>query len=163
MNVELNLFELALIWSTTLVLILIIKKFTYKNFLEYLDKREEFVNGSIENAKTENENAIVAHQGAKEEKDKIMASRRDILEDANKVANLEKDQIILNTKVQSKKMLETAENRIENEKIKAQEELASELMDMVTLVSSQYIKNNISQEAENKLIKEAIELVNSEA
>ena len=162
MNLEIDFFELFMIWTSTFLLILVIKKFTYKYLLEYLDKREKHINSSIENAEEHEKTAAQLEQDVFKEKQSLASSREEIIESTRKLAETQKEELIGETKEQVKKILSASEEQIEVEKNKAKQELIAELMEMVTVVSGEYVSKSITPEAEMKLIKEAIAKVNIE-
>ena len=140
----------------TVVLILVIKKFTYKAYLEMMAKRTKTVNDNImtaENNKilSEEELAIVL-----KEKEEIKSTKKDILNTTLKEAIVEKEEIIKETKEQARTIISKANAEVEKDKLRIQNELSGEVMDLVSLVAEKFVAERLSKEDENKMIEDAI-------
>lgn len=158
-NAQLSWYNLIIQWTAVLLLIWFIKSKTQKGFKDYIEKRKNFINDSVSTAKTELESAESKNAEAEALKKQIQSEKTDIITKTKRVTNQEKTEIIEEAKIQAREIVNRSNEEIEQNKEQAREELMSEIIDLVSQASAHYVKDNVSDEAEEQLIKQALEVV----
>ena len=105
----------------------------------------------FDNQLSEEELAIVL-----KEKEEIKSTKKDILNTTLKEAIVEKEEIIKETKEQARTIISKANAEVEKDKLRIQNELSGEVMDLVSLVAEKFVAERLSKEDENKMIEDAI-------
>ena len=146
----------------TIILLLIISKFTYKNFVDMLDKRNKTINDTITNTKNKEQEAEKYYNEILEEKNNIKKEKIQILEDMQQKAKEEKNEIINQAKIDAQNIIDESRKKIiENQKEK-EKEILDNIYEYIALVSNRYIQDNLDKEKEMMLIDEAIKKVGNE-
>lgn len=144
------------------LLITVIYKLTYNNFIEYLDNRKKHVNDSIESAENDALSAAKLKEELLLDKNELKVSKIKTLEEAQLLGRQMGEEIISSSKDQARLLITKAHEEIEMDKKQAQSEISNEILDIVSLVSAKFISDNMSEEVQNELINQAIEAVNYE-
>lgn len=146
----------------TVILLAIIAKFTYKNYLQMLDKREANINNNIKEAQAKNDEASENLNEIKKEKDAMIKEKDQIIDQANQAANQIKDDVIKQARDEASIIIDKANKEAKNSFQELQDEVMSNVYDYVSLVAKDFISNNLDKEKEQLLINEAIKKVNCE-
>ena len=88
-------------------------------------------------------------------------TKKDILNTTLKEAIVEKEEIIKETKEQARTIISKANAEVEKDKLRVQNELSGEVMDLVSLVAEKFVAERLSKEDEDKMIKDAIAKVSN--
>ena len=152
--------EIGLIFWTTIVfllLLIVLKKFAWKPILTAVDERNKSIEDALKAAdtakkemlalNTDNERILIQ---AKKERDALLKEGREI-----------KDNIIAEAKDKAKleadKILITAKEQINNEKMKAITELKNQVAEMSIDIAEKILKSELSDKNKQKeLIAEAL-------
>jgi F-type H+-transporting ATPase subunit b len=152
--------EIGLIFWTTIVfllLLIVLKKFAWKPILTAVDERNKSIEDALKAAdkakkemlalNTDNERILIQ---AKKERDVLLKEGREI-----------KDNIIAEAKDKAKleadKILITAKEQINNEKMKAITELKNQVAEMSIDIAEKILKSELSDKNKQKeLIAEAL-------
>jgi F-type H+-transporting ATPase subunit b len=145
--------------AATLLLVLFIKKKTYKMYQEYMQKRTSYVNDAITTASENKEQSEVLIKVLDDERNEIKVNKQALYNDAVREGNLEKDQIITDAKVRAREILEKASNDVESQKTQVENEISADVFDYVSQVAAIYIGENMTKEDELKLINQAVDKV----
>lgn len=148
-----------IIWTvvTFIFLMLILKKLAWKPILNSLNERENFIKDSLERAEKaqqeakkllEENNTNLAK--AEEESQKIIAQGRDYAEKL-------KTQLIEESKVQSRKILEDASAEIERKNREAFEKLKDQIADIAVNAAEKIIRENLDKEKQKTIVYKFIE------
>jgi len=152
--------EIGLIFWTTIVfllLLIVLKKYAWKPILAAVDERNKSI-----------EDALKAADKAKEEMLSLNADNERILMEAKKERDILlkegreiKDNIIAEAKdkakIESDKILITAKEQINNEKMKAITELKNQVAEMSIDIAEKILKSELSDKNKQKeLIAEAL-------
>jgi len=138
----------------TLVLFLIVRFKCWNIVTNFLEKRNQSVKAAL-NEKTEAEKEVKALQfesahlleDAKQTADSLV-------QDARKLANVEKDKIIQDAKQEAQILLENAKATIEQEKQDLQEDIKNEIVEVAYLLSEKITKSHIDRSKDQELVKE---------
>ena len=152
--------EIGLIFWTTIVfllLLIVLKKYAWKPILAAVDERNKSIEDALKAAdkakeemlalNTDNERILIQ---AKKERDALLKEGREI-----------KDNIIAEAKdkakIESDKILITAKEQINNEKMKAITELKNQVASMSIDIAEKILKSELSDKNKQKeLIAEAL-------
>ena len=113
-----NLTTLIVQLLSTGVLLLIFKKFLWKNVMEYFAKRADYIESTINDAKEMNEKASAHLQTAEKEAREAASKYREILDQAKDDGQKVKQQIIDQANEEARAKIEQAQKEIENVKLK---------------------------------------------
>ena len=152
--------EIGLIFWTIIVfslLLIILKKYAWKPILTAVDERNKSIEDALKAAdkakeemlalNTDNERILIE---AKKERDVLLKEAREIKES---VINEAKD----NAKLAAEKILTTAKDQINNEKMKAIIELKNQVAEMSIDIAEKILKSELADKNKQKeLITEAL-------
>jgi len=151
------------LWTilTFLVLLVLLAKFAWKPLLALLDRREEMIRLSLDDAEKAKQELQRLQQESKEILSKARVEAQSILAKSRSEAEKLKGEIRQEAKVQADSILRDAEKQIQVETEKAIAVLKNEVVDLSLLVASKLIKKNLSKEDNQSLIEESLKQVES--
>lgn len=142
---------------TFVVLLFVLKKVAWKPILSSLDERENFIKESVEKAETaKNEAQKILEENkeklarAEEEAQKVIAQGREYAE------NL-KTQILEESKVEAKKMIDDASSEIERKNLEAFNNLKGEIASIAVEAAERIIRQNLDKEKQQQIVSAFIE------
>lgn len=144
----------VILWTvvTFIFLLFILKKIAWKPILNSLNERENFIKESLEKAdvaKKEAEKLIVDNKAsiikAEEEAQKIIDQSREYAEKL-------KTQILDESKMQSKKMIDDAAHEIERKNAEAFIKLKDQVADIAVQAAEKILRENLDKEKQIKLV-----------
>lgn len=152
-----NLLDMIIQITATLILVLIVKKFFWGRITDFLDKRKKYMDDELLSAQKANEEA----EKLKEERDKEFADLRkkskEYLESAKNRGKDEKQRIIEEAKREANSILTNTQKEISAEKRKARKELETEVVSIATLMAEKVIKKKIDKKEFENLTIDDIE------
>ncbi len=146
----------------TIILILILKKFTWKNFQEVLERRKNEINSNIDNAQQSMENAQKIEQEKVQEINEIKANKQEIMNEAKSRAKAEGNRIVGEAKEESRMLLEKAQAEAVQEKENIKSELSSELGTASVELLKKFLGDEIDEDMEKRLTAQAVMKVSNE-
>jgi len=151
------------LWTilTFLVLLVLLAKFAWKPLLALLDRREEMIRQSLDDAEKAKQELQRLQQESKEILSKARVEAQSILAKSRSQAEKLKGEIRQEAKVQADSILRDAEKQIQVETEKAIAVIKNEVVDLSLLVASKLIKKNLSKEDNQSLIEESLKQVES--
>ncbi len=151
------------LWTilTFLVLLVLLAKFAWKPLLALLDRREEMIRQSLDDAEKAKHELQRLQQESKEILSKARVEAQSILAKSRSEAEKLKGEIRQEAKVQADSILRDAEKQIQVETEKAIAGIKNEVVDLSLLVASKLIKKNLSKEDNQSLIEESLKQVES--
>ncbi len=151
------------LWTilTFLVLLVLLAKFAWKPLLALLDRREEMIRQSLDDAEKAKQELQRLQQESKEILSKARVEAQSILAKSRSEAEKLKGEIRQEAKVQADSILRDAEKQIQVETEKAITFIKNEVVDLSRLVASKLIKKNLSKEDNQSLIEESLKQVES--
>ena len=152
------------IWTiiTFLVLLAVLAKFVWKPLMEALNRREEKIRKSLEDAEKAQERMEKIQKEAEEVMTKARHEAQAILEDGKVIAQKVKDEIVADAKEKAESQVQNAKIQIDAEKEKAIEEIKGDVIDISLQVAEKLIKRNISKEDNYELIQDSLKKVGTE-
>ncbi len=151
------------LWTilTFLVLLVLLAKFAWKPLLALLDRREEMIRQSLDDAEEAKQELQRLQQESKEILSKARVEAQSILAKSRSQAEQLKGELRQEAKVQADSILRDAEKQIQVETEKAIAVIKTEVVDLSLLVASKLIKRNLSKEDNQSLIEESLKQVES--
>jgi F-type H+-transporting ATPase subunit b len=151
------------LWTilTFLVLLVLLAKFAWKPLLALLDRREEMIRQSLDDAEKAKHELQRLQQESKEILSKARVEAQSILAKSRSEAEKLKGELRQEAKVQADSILRDAEKQIQVETEKAISSIKNEVVDLSLLVASKLIKRNLSKEDNQSLIEESLKQVES--
>ena len=151
------------LWTilTFLVLLVLLAKFAWKPLLALLDRREEMIRQSLDDADKAKQELQRLQQESKEILSKARVEAQSILAKSRSQAEKLKGELRQEAKVQADSILRDAEKQIQVETEKAIAVIKHEVVDLSLLVASKLIKRNLSKEDNQSLIEESLKQVES--
>jgi F-type H+-transporting ATPase subunit b len=149
--------ELGLMFWTGLVFVLllfVLTKFIWKPILNAVNTREKSISDSLELAeKTKAE--MLALQAQNENLLKEARSERDaIVRDAKEIATKMVEDSKNNAKVEAEKIITSARESINNEKLAAISELKTQIAEFSIEIAEKVVRGELSSEAKQKALTE---------
>ncbi|MCZ6769235.1 MAG: F0F1 ATP synthase subunit B [Acidobacteria bacterium] len=146
------------LWTilTFLVLFGLLARFAWKPLLAMLEKREEIIRQSLDDAEKAKHELQRLQQESKEILSKARVEAQSILAKTRSEAEQLKGEIRQNAKAQADSILRDAEKQIQVETEKAIAMLKSDVVDLSLVVASKLIKRNLSKEDNQSLIEESL-------
>ncbi|MDQ3110454.1 MAG: F0F1 ATP synthase subunit B [Bacteroidota bacterium] len=141
-----------LIWMmiTFLIVLILLRKFAWKPILKMIKDREDSIDGALKSA----ENAKLEMQNLKSDNEKILAQARNERDMMMKEARDMKDNIVGEAKGKAKeeadKILASAREAIQNEKMAAITELKNQVALLSVEIAEKILKRELSDENKQK-------------
>lgn len=157
-----RVFQIVVQVMATILLIFFVKKYTQQNFINYLQKRKQFVNDSLEETKQNSQKAADLLKEASIQEEDMRAKKAQVMETSQIEAKREKEQIIQDSKMQAKQIIEKANEEAESSREGLMKDVSSEVAQLVALVSEKFLADNMSDDANMSLISQALEEVENE-
>ena len=153
------------LWTilTFMVLLGLLAKFAWNPLLALLDKREEMIRQSLDDAQETKQELQRLQQESKEILSKARVEAQSILAQTRSEAEKLKGEIKQKAKAEADSILRDAEKQIQVETEKAIAVVKHEVIDLSLLVASKLIKKNLSKEDNQSLIEESLKQVGSSA
>ena len=130
---------------STAIMLLLFKKYLWNYVLEFFQKRADFIEGNINDAKAKNEKASeYLLESEKQAKEDAVKAKSKIMDEANK---------------QAQEKIEQARHEIESEKLAAQDEMKKEIVDVAVEVATKVMDQNMNTEANKALVDDFVKQV----
>ena len=149
------------LWTilTFMVLLGLLARFAWKPLLALLDRREEMIRQSLDDAQEAKQELQRLQQESKEILSKARVEAQSILAQTRSEAEKLKGEIKQKAKAEADSILRDAEKQIQVETEKAIAVLKNEVVDLSLLVASKLIRRNLSKEDNQSLIEESLKQV----
>lgn len=142
---------------TFVLLLLILKKMAWKPILNSLSERENFIKESVERAETAKKEAEILLEEnkknlaeAEQEAQKVIAQGREYAE------NL-KTQIVEESKLEAKKLIDGATIEIERKNQEAFNSLKGDIASIAIEAAEKILRDNLDKEKQEKIVNEFIQ------
>lgn len=143
-------------FAALIVLLIVIFIFAYKPIKKMLNKRAEFIENNIKEAEEKNASATV---NQKESQEMLLASKKeasDIIEKANNQAEINRQAVLQETRLEVEKMKKQAEIDIETSKQEALKQIHNEMVDVALSASEEILKREINKDDDARLAEEFV-------
>jgi F-type H+-transporting ATPase subunit b len=138
------------------ILVFILYKFGKKPVRDFLKKRTELIEKTLNEATEAKEAALKALREAEERVKTKDAEVKEILDAARKSGELERDKIIEESARLKEKILEQAKTNIDYELKHAKEAIKAEAVELAMELAEKKLKEKLSKEEQEKLLDESL-------
>jgi F-type H+-transporting ATPase subunit b len=138
------------------ILVIILFKFGKKPLGDFLKKRTELIEKTLNEAKEAKEAALKALREAEERVKTKDAEVKAILDAAKKSGELERDRIIEESAKLKEKILEQAKTNIDYELKHAKESIKAEAVELAMELAEKKLKEKLTKEEQEKLLDESL-------
>lgn len=141
---------------TFVLLLLVLKKFTWKPILMALDQRESAIRESLEKAEKAKEDAQKVLDANQANLAKAEEESKQIINQSRAYAEKLKEQILQESRDQAKKLIEEAASEIERQKDAAFDELKNQIAEIAVNAAEKILRENLDMETQKKLVDKYI-------
>ncbi len=151
------------LWTilTVLVLLGLLAKFAWKPLLAALEKRQEMIRQSLDDAEKAKLELEQLQEKSKEILSEARAEAQSIVAKSRTEAERLKTEMRDKAKTEANAILSNAEKQIQLETEKAISQIRSDVADLSVLVASKLIGKNLSKEDDEALIEESLKQIGS--
>lgn len=139
-----------------IVLVLVLRHFLFKPVNNVIDSRQNDILGSIDKAKTDEEKAGLLKIESEKKLKETIDQGKSIVEDYKKRAEKVEGDLIKDANTEAQLIIERAKKEAEREKLKAQHEIKTQIIDLALLLSSKTIEEAVDEKKHRELIDDFI-------
>ncbi|MFW5888838.1 MAG: F0F1 ATP synthase subunit B [Bacillota bacterium] len=141
-----NLLDMIIQITATLILVLIVKKFFWGRITDFLDKRKRYMDDELLNAQKANEEAEKLREEREKEFADLRKQSKEYLETAKNRGKDEKKRIVDEAKREANSLITNAQKEISAEQRKAKKELQKEVVSIASMMAEEVIKKKIDKD-----------------
>ncbi len=152
------------LWSvfTFLLLVFLLYKFAYGPLIELQRQRQEEIHESIREAERLREEARALIEDYRAQMAEARGDAEEILEQARKVGESTRNEILTEARVQAERNVEKAREQIERETRQALRQIKREVADLTVAATEKVTRRTLSDQDHMRMIKEAIDEIDVE-
>ncbi len=146
-------------WTTItfVLLLLILKKMAWTPILTSLNERENFIKDSVERAETAKKEAEELLEENKKNLAKAEEEAQKVIAQGREYAENLKSQIIEESKLEAKKLVDHASVEIERKNVEAFNNLKGEIATIAVEAAEKIIRSNLDKEKQEKIVNDFID------
>ena len=151
-----NLVSFVVQLLALIILIIIVIFVAYKPMKEYLNKRANYVEETINKT---NENNAISERNIKQSEEAILASKKqanEIILNAEQLAKAKQEESIRLTEQEIERMKKEADEDIKRSKQEAIEEIHKEMVSIALEASKEVLKREVNQKDNERLVEDFI-------
>lgn len=147
-------FNSGLLWTfvNLIVFFLILKKILFRPVMGMIEKREQMINGQIQDAEQTNTQAGLLKEKYEGELKNANQEAAQIVKTAKERGKEEYQRILKNANEEASKVIADANKTIETQKEKAIQGIQNEIAGMAIAAASKVIQENVDQAANEKIL-----------
>ena len=152
------------IWTLAIfiIVVIVLGKFAWGPVLALLQQREEFIRGSLSEAKRARDEAEAR---LNEYLAKLQSAQREaatIIEQARRDAERLREELNQQSRAGAERIVTNAERQIQLETARALQQIRLEAADLSVMIASKLIQRNLSKEDNERLIEDALRQVETQ-
>lgn len=132
--------------ASTIILFLVIRFLLWKPITKILESRRDAIDKELNDAKEAKEQAVKLEEELLLEKKKAQAEIRDLISNAEKEANLRRDEIINQAKEEAKKRLTNLQDELAIEKANMQQDIKKEIIDIAFAAAEKIVSKEVDKD-----------------
>lgn len=140
-----------------IILLAIVKKFTWQPFMTMLEKRRSLIEGDIQKAAEEKALSIQAKQEAQQALREARSEANQIILTAKKQSLQIQDNMVKEAKEEAEQIREAAKNEMAQERARIFNEVKNELSDIAIEIAEKILHREISNKDHHNLINDFIQ------
>ncbi|MCR5112971.1 MAG: F0F1 ATP synthase subunit B [Acholeplasmatales bacterium] len=129
----------------TILLFLAVRFFLWKPITKILETRRDAIDKDLNDAEVAKANAIEIESNAKAELEAARTKVKKMLDDAEKNANIKRDEIINQAKEEARVRMENLDAELEQEKKNMSEQIRKEIVDIAFAAAEKIVAKEIDQ------------------
>ena len=138
--------DLVVQLCATLILFIAVRFLFWGPITKILETRRAAIDKELEDAKIAKENALMVEESLKKELDKAKADVKAMLDQAEKEANLRREEIVNSAKEEAKRRMENLEIELEQEKKNMESDIKKEIVDIAFKAAEKIVSREIDQD-----------------
>ncbi len=152
-----SILEVLMQLIATVVLILVVRIFLWKNVQEFIQKRKEYLENEVSEAAKANSDAQTLLEERNNQLSKAREDAKVIISDAKVRAKKDGNQIIESANTEAKHKLELADAQIQLEVEKAKSEVKDAIVDIAFEAAEKIVEREIDKDSHKDLIDKYVE------
>lgn len=155
--------DVLLVCISTFIIVVICRRFFWSKLLDFVEKRQALIQSNIDQS-------VALKKEAMDEKDAYDAKLKGVGAEAAKMidaakaeANLQKEQILADAKLQAAHMERAAREEIERDKLKAQNEMKAAITDVAFAAASAILNEEVDEARQKQVVDQFLEQAGNEA
>ena len=153
---RLNIVDALLVLISTFLIVLIGRKYFWNILKDYLDKRQEYIKGQLNEAEGRNKESQSFFEESKAELMKARQQAGEMLEVAEADAREEANRILSEARKKAEELLERAREEIALEKKEVTESMKMQMGVIALAAAKEIIEKEVDEKAHRKFIKDFI-------
>ncbi|SEI70779.1 F0F1 ATP synthase subunit B [Sharpea azabuensis] len=144
---------------STGILLIIFKKYLWRPMLAFFEKRADYIEKNINDAKDMREKAQVYLDEADKQARDAAKQYRTIIDQGKEDANKQKQAILDEANTQARNKLEQARSEIELERAQAQDRMKEDIVDIATQVAEKIMDKKMDEATNDAMVKNFVDEV----
>lgn len=132
--------------ASTIILFIVIRFLLWKPITKILESRRDAIDKELNDAKEAKKQAVKLEEELLLEKKKAQAEIRDLISNAEKEANLRRDEIINQAKEEAKKRLTNLQDELAIEKANMQQDIKKEIIDIAFAAAEKIVSKEVDKD-----------------
>ena len=152
-----DLTMLILTWVTFFALLVILKKFAWKPIVDGLQKREDYIRKSLEEADTIKTQLAQAEEIKAKILEDAKTQASQIIQDSRQAAAVVATEVESNAKRHANDIVSSAKAQIEGERQRVSAQLKRDAVDTAIKLAEKVLEENLDAEKNRRLIEKAVD------
>lgn len=141
-----DLTDIGIQLAATIILFVVVRFFFWKPVTDILETRRQVIDKELEAAQTAKANAVEIEAQMKHELEEAKSKIKDMLDTAEREANIKRDTIINGAKEDAKNRLERLQIELEQEKKSMEKQIRQEIVDIAFAAAEKIVSKEISHD-----------------
>lgn len=154
---RINLYDAVLVLISTLLIVLIVKKFFWNYVRQYLEQRQAFIQSQLDESKANLQESEKLKTQYEEKMANAKQEALDLISAAKNTASREAGEIVSKARDDAHAIKEKAEMEIEHEKAKVREQLKEEISEVAFLAARKIVEKELDESTHRKYVEDFID------
>lgn len=154
---RINLIDMTMILISTVLIVLIAKKYFWSKVLDYLDRRKQAIADDLKSGEEAKAAGLDYKKQYEVQLAQAKSDARSILDSANSNAKQTKQESLLQAKAEATKIKEKAMQDIEREKISVREDIKAQITEVAFLAAEKIVEKELDDKQHKKYVEDFIE------
>lgn len=154
---RINLYDAVLVLISTLLIVLIVKKFFWNYVRQYLEQRQAFIQSQLDESKANLQQSEKLKTQYEEKMANVKQEALDLISAAKNTASREAGEIVSKARDDAHAIKEKAEMEIEHEKAKVREQLKEEISEVAFLAARKIVEKELDESTHKKYVEDFID------
>ncbi len=154
---RINLYDAVLVLISTLLIVLIVKKFFWNYVRQYLEQRQAFIQSQLDESKANLQESEKLKTQYEEKMANAKQEALNLISAAKNTASREAGEIVSKARDDAHAIKEKAEMEIEHEKAKVREQLKEEISEVAFLAARKIVEKELDESTHKKYVEDFID------